>query len=289
MKSLGKALAALALVPVLVSGCSALSDRVSSGSMSGSTTACVVAGAVGGASASALVDGGIGGAVVGGLAGAVMGDVICGSGFEPDADADGVPDSRDKCPGTPKGVKVFSNGCPLDTDADGVPDYLDQCPNTPRGATVDGNGCPLDSDGDGVPDGIDKCANTPKGVKVDADGCAKVNEVMMTIEDVNFAFDSAALLPSSKAVLDKAVTMMKANSNMKFELAGHADSTGPDAYNQKLSERRAKSVMKYLVGKGIDASRLVVKGYGETRPKATNATREGRAMNRRVEIVVLSK
>ena len=120
MKNVGKALAALVLIPVLVSGCSALGDR-----MSGSTTSCVLIGAAAGAGASAVMDGGVGGALIGGLAGAVMGDVICGaSAAEPDEDGDGVPDSRDKCPGTPAGVKVFANGCPLDTDADGVPDYL---------------------------------------------------------------------------------------------------------------------------------------------------------------------
>jgi len=285
MKSMGKALAALVLVPALVSGCSSMGDR-----MSGDTTMCVIIGAVGGAGASAVVDGGIGGALVGGLAGAVMGDVICGAGFEADEDGDGVPDSRDKCPGTPKGVKVFSNGCPLDTDADGVPDYLDKCPDTPRGATVDANGCPMDSDGDGVYDGIDKCPNTPAGVKVDPDGCPKVAEMMMSIDDVNFAFDSAKLRPEASATLDKAVKMVKENGgSIKFSLEGHTDSTGPDNYNMGLSERRAKSVMDYLVAHGVDASRVMSKGFGESKPKATNATREGRAMNRRVEIVVHSK
>ena len=88
-----------------------------------------------------------------------------------DSDGDGVPDKLDKCPNTPKGVKVDANGCPLDTDGDGVPDYLDKCPNTPRKAKVDTNGCPLDSDGDGVADYKDKCPNTPKGIKVDKTGC----------------------------------------------------------------------------------------------------------------------
>ena len=88
-----------------------------------------------------------------------------------DSDGDGVPDKQDKCPNTPKGVKVDAFGCPLDADGDGVPDYLDKCPNTPRKAKVDTNGCPLDTDGDGVPDFRDKCPDTPKGVKVDKNGC----------------------------------------------------------------------------------------------------------------------
>jgi OmpA-OmpF porin, OOP family len=97
--------------------------------------------------------------------------VIFSFGAPKDADGDGVSDKLDKCPDTPKGVKVDAFGCPIDTDGDGVPDYLDKCPNTPVGAAVDASGCPLDSDGDGVPDYLDKCPNTPKGVKVDAAGC----------------------------------------------------------------------------------------------------------------------
>jgi OOP family OmpA-OmpF porin len=115
-----------------------------------------------------------------------------------DADGDGVPDRKDKCPDTPAGVKVDVNGCPVDTDGDGVADYQDKCPdvkglaalqgcpdadgdgvadaddkcpNTPSGVKVDASGCPLDSDGDGVSDDKDKCPNTPSGVKVDANGC----------------------------------------------------------------------------------------------------------------------
>jgi OOP family OmpA-OmpF porin len=88
-----------------------------------------------------------------------------------DSDGDGVADYLDKCPGTPKGVKVDKVGCPLDSDGDGVADYLDKCPGTPKGVKVDKVGCPLDSDGDGVPDNLDKCPGTPKGVKVDDVGC----------------------------------------------------------------------------------------------------------------------
>ena len=88
-----------------------------------------------------------------------------------DSDGDGVLDRKDKCPNTPKGVQVYSDGCPIDLDQDGVPDYLDKCPNTPPGSPVDANGCPFDSDGDGVPDHLDQCPGTPAGVKVDGKGC----------------------------------------------------------------------------------------------------------------------
>src|SRR5438105_2012434 len=88
-----------------------------------------------------------------------------------DSDGDGVPDSKDACPGTPAGAVVDQRGCPLDADQDGVPDGLDKCPGTPAGAHVDATGCPTDADADGVPDGLDQCPNTLAGLKVDAQGC----------------------------------------------------------------------------------------------------------------------
>jgi outer membrane protein OmpA-like peptidoglycan-associated protein len=88
-----------------------------------------------------------------------------------DADHDGVPDKRDRCPGTPLGATVDANGCPGDEDGDGVLNGLDKCPGTPKGAIVDAVGCPKDSDGDGVYDGIDVCPDTPAGAIVDASGC----------------------------------------------------------------------------------------------------------------------
>ena len=94
-----------------------------------------------------------------------------GGGPPPDADKDGVPDRKDKCPDTPAGAKVDLTGCPTDADGDGVFDGIDQCPDTPKGWPVNEKGCPTDKDGDGVPDGADACPDTPKGAKVDAKGC----------------------------------------------------------------------------------------------------------------------
>jgi len=96
-------------------------------------------------------------------------DASCGDSC--DQDGDGVPDKRDKCPNTPKGARVDTEGCPLDSDGDKVFDGIDQCENTPKGCTVDARGCPTDADGDGVCDGVDTCPDTPKGATVDAKGC----------------------------------------------------------------------------------------------------------------------
>jgi len=90
---------------------------------------------------------------------------------EGDKDKDGVKDSKDECPNTPRGAIVDERGCGIDSDGDGVYDGLDECPNTPQGVWVDARGCPLDSDGDGVYDTFDKCPDTPAGVEVDKDGC----------------------------------------------------------------------------------------------------------------------
>jgi outer membrane protein OmpA-like peptidoglycan-associated protein len=88
-----------------------------------------------------------------------------------DTDSDGVPDRKDRCPGTPAGATVDATGCPHDADGDGAWDGIDPCPDTPKGATVDAKGCPHDADGDGAWDGIDQCPDTPKGATVDAKGC----------------------------------------------------------------------------------------------------------------------
>lgn len=195
-----------------------------------------------------------------------------------DSDGDGIVDNLDKCPNTPRGVKVDAHGCPLDSDGDGVPDYLDQCPGTPSGAAVDSSGCPLDSDGDTVPDYLDKCPNTPKGATVNEVGCWALRATML------FATNSSYVKDAAYPFLDEVVIILKKNPEIEVEIQGHADNTGSPKYNQWLSDRRAKRVMDYLVSKDIDPKRLEAKGYGSTRPVAPNGTEEGRAQNRRVEL-----
>ena len=194
-----------------------------------------------------------------------------------DSDGDGVYDDADQCPGTPRGVKVDSKGCPLDSDGDGVYDYQDQCPGTPREAKVDSKGCPLDSDGDGVYDYQDQCANTPKGASVDQRGCWVLKGVTFDTAKANIRKDVAA-------ILDAVVPILEQNPSTKLEIQGYTDNKGSVESNQKLSERRAKSVMDYLVKKGIDKGRLTAKGFGISNPVATNDTPEGRTENRRVEL-----
>ncbi len=174
----------------------------------------------------------------------------------------------------------------MDSDGDGVIDANDRCPGTPKGVVVDPDGCPKDSDGDGVPDYMDKCPGTPAGAKVDADGCEITGDAVINTTADHFDFDSAVLKPKMKEELDAIVNNVKASKgNEMLEVVGHTDSTGPEAYNQGLSERRAQSAAEYMVEQGLDGSRITVKGMGESAPVADNGTREGRAMNRRVEVM----
>ncbi|MEM1403612.1 MAG: OmpA family protein [Pseudomonadota bacterium] len=175
---------------------------------------------------------------------------------------------------------------PTDSDGDGIMDDSDRCPNTPAGAEVDMQGCPLDSDGDGVADYKDQCPGTPAGVQVDMSGCPLKDEVVLTVDRLGFAFDSAELDAESKAALDSAVDVIKAHSAVKMDVVGYTDSSGPEAYNLKLSERRAQAAVEYLVSRGIADDQLRAVGRGEADPVASNDTRDGRERNRRVELVV---
>ncbi|MBF6026698.1 OmpA family protein [Pseudomonas sp. P115] len=156
-----------------------------------------------------------------------------------------------------------------------------------------------DEDGDGVPDSRDKCPGTPKGVPVDADGCppvvaAVVEEVVVVkeetivIRDVHFQFDSAKLTAADKTTLDTIATRLKQEApSAQLRVSGHTDSVGNDAYNQRLSEKRAHSVTDYLISAGVPRSNFVsVTGAGESHPVADNKTADGRALNRRTEIQI---
>jgi OOP family OmpA-OmpF porin len=204
-----------------------------------------------------------------------------------DTDGDGVYDYKDKCPGTPAGVSVNGDGCPFDTDGDGVYDYKDKCPGTPAGVSVDSDGCPLDTDGDGVYDYLDKCPGTLMGIPVDESGCPLPFKEKVSIElKVEFDFDKADIRSIYDEHLQKVINFLVTYSETMAEIEGHTDSTGTDAYNLDLSQRRAENIMKYLISSGVDPSRLKAIGYGESMPVADNATRKGRQRNRRVVAII---
>lgn len=208
-------------------------------------------------------------------------------GCERDSDGDGVVDSIDECPDTTPGAAVDARGCERDSDGDGVVDSRDQCPGTPAGSPVDEAGCELDSDGDGVVDRLDQCPNTAAGVPVDTRGC-EIRDVIR-LPGVNFETNSDRLRPGAEDVLEDAAQTLKRNPGLEVEVAGHTDSQGAAEYNQGLSERRARTVMDYLIARGVDEEMLSYRGYGESRPIADNATAEGRAENRRVELRILNR
>jgi outer membrane protein OmpA-like peptidoglycan-associated protein len=242
---------------------------------------------------------------------------------DPDNDQDGVLDAADRCPNVPEDIDGFedSDGCPdLDNDQDGVLDGDDRCPDVPedkdgiededgcpeddmdhdgildaddtcprdpedRDGFQDEDGCPdLDNDGDGILDEDDDCPNDP------ANRCrVRKTECSIIILDlVHFEYNKDVIKPVSFPILDAVADVIRSNPAVRLlEVQGHTDSDGTNPYNIDLSQRRAASVVTYLVGKGIATSRLKPKGYGEEEPVATNGNAAGRALNRRVEFIIL--
>ena len=135
-----------------------------------------------------------------------------------------------------------------------------------------------DDDGDGVPNDRDDCPDTPKYAAVDERGCWALKSAVL------FDFDKAVIKKEYYSLLDDTRKAFDNAPMMKVVVEGHADSTGPEKYNQNLSERRAKAIVKYLIDKvGIAADRLSAVGYGEMKPAYPNDTKENRSKNRRVE------
>ena len=201
-----------------------------------------------------------------------------------DSDGDGVADPMDKCPAV-AGLSKF-DGCP-DSDGDGIEDAKDACPNEAGPRRF--NGCP-DSDGDGVADPQDKCPNDAG--PADNDGCPEpTEEIMAELNAVGagvpFELNKSDITPNVASILDLISPIIKKYANSNFLIEGHTDTSGPKAFNQVLSERRAESVKSYLVSSGIAETRLSTVGYGEERPAQSNNTRKGRIANRRDEFKVV--
>lgn len=132
-----------------------------------------------------------------------------------------------------------------------------------------------DADGDGVQDSKDKCPNTPKGAKVDRDGC-------WAFHGIFFDFDQSKIKPGYENTFNSAAKVLTLNPALTVEIQGHTDSIGSEAYNLGLSTKRAEAVKQHMVKKGINPSRMTTKGFGESKPVASNRTSDGRAHNRRV-------
>jgi OmpA-OmpF porin, OOP family len=180
-----------------------------------------------------------------------------------------------------------------DSDGDGIPDYLDKEPNTPSGARVDPSGRTIDSDGDGIPDHLDKCPFAPGPAS--NNGCP-VEQVKEEIDffkrainenyvNVYYAFDSAKPLGFSASAVNYVSNFLKRNPGVTLEVKGYADELGPEDYNMKLSERRAKAVYDLLIAAGIDSSRLSYKGYGEDTSVDKNSA-DARQLSRRASFEV---
>jgi len=169
-------------------------------------------------------------------------------------------------------------------------------PRPPQGLSVAPS---QDGDGDGVIDPLDRCPSTPAGVVVSSNGCAAPAEVAeasaaemvssvgppRVLEGVTFESGSARLTLSAKQVLDEVARELLARPNVRVTVVGHTDNVGSARKNKLLSEKRAQAVARYLAHRGVPVSRLRYGGKGEEMPVASNATPEGRAANRRVELI----
>ena len=189
----------------------------------------------------------------------------------------------------------------VDSDGDGVMDRLDKCPNTPPGTTVDGSGCPMpvatpvsfsnkecpvkielpDEDRDGVEDSVDQCPGTPCDFSVDSKGCP-----VKAILRIHFATDSAKITDYSMKKVRKFANFLLEHKGSLVHIVGHTDNRASDAYNMVLSKKRADAVRKALIELGVSPNRLSTEGRGERDPIASNATEQGMALNRRIEVTL---
>ena len=189
-----------------------------------------------------------------------------------DKDNDGIADDEDLCPDVAEDRDHYqdSDGCPEedpDGDRDGVADWDDECPNDQE--TING----VDDD-DGCPDSGD-----PRVVF--EDGKFKI------LDPVHFEHGSSEISEDSHELLDQVALTVKAHPELKVQVEGHTDDTGPAEVNQRLSQERANKVRGYLVDKGVSPQRVRAKGFGESKPLEEGTTEGARSSNRRVEFVVI--
>ncbi|MFT6245030.1 MAG: outer membrane protein OmpA-like peptidoglycan-associated protein [Salibacteraceae bacterium] len=233
----------------------------------------------------------------------------------PDTDGDGIKDSDDACPEVPG--PLVNNGCP-DTDNDGLFDFIDECPtefgpkenngcpwpDTDQDGLLDkddkcpyiagpksNDGCPYtDTDGDGVLDKDDDCPATPG--PVENKGCPEIEEEVAEIlktafENLEFETGQAVIKQESLPSLTELAEVLVKKPEWKLQIAGHTDNVGNDQNNLVLSKKRSEAVRNFMISQGIVTERLSALYFGETDPKATNDTKEGRQLNRRVEMTII--
>ncbi len=245
-----------------------------------------------------------------------------------DVDADGIEYEFDRCPFEPGNASdgcphapppalvladvplTLGKAAPLteeqrtaaDLDRDGIRDEEDLCPTSAedRDEFEDEDGCPeLDNDQDGIADKQDKCPLVGETIngKNDGDGCPDVGASAVTIQAhavvingvVRFKTASANLEASALPLLAQVAGKLRAASTLSIEISGHTDDVGKATKNIELSKKRAETIRNVLIKAGVAAPRLIAKGYGPTRPVATNKTAKGREQNRRVEFLILGE
>jgi len=218
-----------------------------------------------------------------------------------DQDGDGIADTVDACPQVPgeASAEPAKHGCPKpsDKDKDSVTDDVDACVDIPGVASSDPkqHGCPApsDQDSDGIVDEQDACPQVAGAPNADAKkhGCPAaqvVGKQIVILDQVRFETNSDRIKVESETTLQAilgAVQGLPTAAHLRVE--GHTDNQGSAKHNRNLSERRAKSVVAWLVAHGVDASRLNARGFGPDRPLASNKTPAGRQVNRRVEIHIV--
>jgi OmpA-OmpF porin, OOP family len=232
-----------------------------------------------------------------------------------DRDGDGIPDKVDACPDEPEDLNGIEDedGCPEnDMDGDGIKDKFDRCPLVPedKDGDRDTDGCPEsneyvgaanasqtnDRDMDRIVDVEDQCPDDPETYngRDDEDGCPDEGDVIVTngeiqiLKKIYFEYNSAKIKPVSYQILNEVAATIKNNPQIgKIEIQGHADERGKDSYNLKLTKRRARSVRKYLLNKGVPDAKLQSQGYGEYCPINPESNERAWEENRRVEFKVV--
>jgi outer membrane protein OmpA-like peptidoglycan-associated protein len=244
--SLSRAVLPFLLVSSVLSGCTSTASKGDAVLNQENWPICTLIGAAAGGGLGAIESSSAAG--IGAGLGAIVGSLICYT-LDGDQDADGVHDRRDTCPDTPSGSTVFPNGCPVKA----LPAPLVTAEPAPE----------------------------PEP--------APAQDEVIVLSDLGgvlFATGSAELSADSKDLLADIANRLMSQNLVSVKVTGFTDSVGSEASNQALSERRAQSVADFLEGQGVPAEKITQQGLGESNPVGDNATAEGRAANRRVEIAV---